>query len=860
MSDTTVDIIRTEYVFTGADTAGRDIDALKAKLAGISSQVNKSKTTFSTGGTAAESFGSRFKTALNETFSPVKKFVSSAIRVSDVLGSWMKKNNDFIEAQNLFTVTMGNGAEAAREYANSLETLMGIDLSEWLEYQGSFNQITEGFGIGSKYSNIMSQNLTQLSYDLASIWNVPVQTAFNKLQSGMTGQIKGLKEFGINVSVAQLRETALAHGIDLATSKMTEGQKAILRYVTIMEKSAYAQGDMAKTILSPANSLRVLNSQWERAQRALGQIVSVITVKVIPWFQALVQMIEETATKVALFFGYDPSEWDFGGSVSSMNALDDSIGSAVENAEKLKKTVLGIDEINALSGNNSASAGVGANGYDDAFAGLISDEPYNFLGNVDTKKMDELKEKLKIILGYVGAIGTGLAAWKVSSKLGLDKLTATGVALTLAGVILTISGISSIITDGIDEQNLFQSLLGGATFVGGAALIVQKFLPVAQVAGNLISGGALGAAGGAIIAGIPLLVTGIYSALTEGLNWMNGLLIPAASTMVGAGIGAILGGPVGAGIGALIGLAAGGLTDLGILISENWDSISAKLEEKFGPYADWFNQNVIQPVVSFFEPIFSTIADLGNYAINKVKTICKGVFSAASSIWNKVVEIGTKIGEIFSALGKAAYTYAIKPVVDWFISVDTKYVKPVRDKIYNGICWIRDKALNIFKKIGTGVVDFISGAFKTVINGVLSKIETNINKFIRLLNKAIIVINNIPGVNIGMVAELNIPKLAGGGMVSTGQMFIAREAGPELVGTIGSRTAVANNNQIVAGIASGVSAANARQNDLLREQNSLLAEILEAILSSDGSGGESFISAIQRYNNRAGRTIIPVEA
>ena len=860
MSNTTVDIIRTEYVFTGADTAGRDIDALKAKLAGISNQVNKSKTTFSTGGTAAESFGARFKTALKETFSPVKKFVSSAIRVSDVLGSWMKKNNDFIEAQNLFTVTMGNDAEAAREYANSLESLMGINLSDWLEYQGSFNQITEGFGIGSKYSNIMSQNLTQLSYDLASVWNVPVQTAFNKLQSGMTGQIKGLKEFGINVSVAQLRETALAHGIDLATSKMTEGQKAILRYVTIMEKSAYAQGDMAKTILSPANSLRVLNSQWERAQRSLGQIVSVIAVKVIPWFQALVQMIEETATKVALFFGYDPDEWDFGGSVSSMNSLDDSIGSAVENAEKLKKTVLGIDEINALSGNNSASAGVGANGYDDAFANLISDEPYNFLGNVDTKKMDELKEKLKIILGYVGAIGTGLAAWKVSSKLGLDKLTATGVALTLAGVILTISGISSIITDGIDEQNLFQSLLGGAAFTGGAALIVQKFLPVAQVAGNLISGGALGAAGGAIIAGIPLLVTGIYSALTEGLNWMNGLLIPAASAMVGAGIGAILGGPVGAAVGALIGLAAGGLTDLGILISENWDSISAKLEEKFGPYADWFNQNVIQPVVSFFEPIFSTIADLGNYAINKVKTICKGVFSAASSIWNKVVEIGTKIVEIFSALGKAAYTYAIKPVVDWFISVDTKYVKPVRDKIYNGICWIRDKALNIFKRIGTGVVDFISGAFKTVINGVLSKIETNINKFIRLLNKAIIVINNIPGVNIGMVAELNIPKLAGGGMVSTGQMFIAREAGPELVGTIGSRTAVANNNQIVAGIASGVSAANARQNDLLREQNSLLAEILEAILSSDGSGGESFISAIQRYNNRAGRTIIPVEA
>lgn len=864
MSDTTVDIIRTEYVFTGADTAGRDIDALKAKLAGISKQVDKSRFSFVSGSKATSSFVSK-----------LPEFIKRVRRVSDVLGSWLKKNNDFIEAQNLFTVTMGNGAKAARAYANSLETLMGIDLSEWLEYQGSFNQITEGFGIGSKHAKIMSQNLTQLSYDLASIWNVPVQTAFNKLQSGMTGQIKGLKEFGINVSVAQLRETALAHGIDLATSKMTEAQKAILRYVTIMEHSTYAQRDMAKTILSPANSLRILNSQWERAQRALGSVVSVIAVKVIPWFQALVQMIEEAASKLALFFGYDPNEFNFGGSIgasaSAMDSFDDSIGSAVDNAEKLKKTVLGIDEINALNGNNSVSAEVGANSYNDAFANLISNEPYNFLGDIDTGKLDEIKAKLKSILTLVTAIAGGLTAWKVSQGfldalsflkgLSSRQLTIGGIVLAITGFSIEFSGLKDAFVNGLKGINFAEILLGGLIGTGGLAMLAQGLAPyVNTVFGTVIPGALFGAGIGGIIAGLPAAFVGIHDALSNEINVLNASLTAIGMTAAGAGIGMILGGPVGAGIGALIGLVTGALVDLGILIGQNWDSISATMREKFAPIADWFNQTVIQPVVSFFSPVFATISTLVQHIQGKAVEIGTGISSAGISIWNKVKEIGSKIVEIFSTLGKAAKSYIITPIVNWVTGIYQQYIKPIVDKIYYETCGLRDLILPVFEKIGTGIVDFISDSFKFVINGVLTLIENNINRFIRMLNGAIGIINQIPGVNIGFVAELEIPKLASGGMVSTGQMFIAREAGPELVGTIGNRTAVANNNQIVAGIASGVTAANARQNDLLREQNSLLTAILEAILNNDGGGGDSFITAIQRYNNRAGRTVIPVEA
>ena len=159
---------------------------------------------------------------------------------------------------------------------------MGINIQEWVNGQGAFNQIAEGFGIGSESANLMSKNLTQLAYDLSSLWNVDVSSAFTKLESGMSGQIKGLKAWGINISVAQLRETALAHGIELSTAKMTEAQKATLRYITIMEQSKNAQGDLARTIVTPANAMRILQAQTEQAKIALGQVVSVVAVKVIP--------------------------------------------------------------------------------------------------------------------------------------------------------------------------------------------------------------------------------------------------------------------------------------------------------------------------------------------------------------------------------------------------------------------------------------------------------------------------------------------------------------------------------------------------------------------------------------------------
>ena len=134
-----------------------------------------------------------------------------------------------------------------------------------------------------------------------------------------------------------------------------------------------------------------------------------------------------------------------------------------------------------------------------------------------------------------------------------------------------------------------------------------------------------------------------------------------------------------------------------------------------------------------------------------------------------------------------------------------QFVKALLPILVQFFEFVRDIAIGVFKGIGTSVVEVISGAFKGVINGIFWGIENRLNSFIRMLNNAIWLINKIPGVNISRVSEISIPRLASGGMIeNTGQLFIAREAGPELVGSIGNKTAVANNDQIISGIESGV--------------------------------------------------------
>ncbi len=785
---------------------------------------------------------------------------------ANTMAEWYKESNDYIETLNLFNVTMGDGADAAHKYAQEVQELIGIDMGEWMNYQGTFKQLTSGFGVAEEASTTMSQNLTQLSYDLASFFNTDVETAFDKLSSAMSGQVKGLREFGIDTTVASLQEYALSRGIDASVRSMTQAEKSMLRYNYIMEKSTLIQGDMARTLVTPSNALRVLSAQLTQAKRALGNIVSVIVTQFIPYVQVFVEIVTDAANALATLFGFelptiDYSGLDTGGFAEDFEDSEESLNGMSGTLKKLKKQLMGFDELNILSSPDSDS---GTSGGGSSGSGVLDMKPleYNFLEGLKTEKLDEIKEKIYKILEVAKWVGVAIAGWKLGSFIA-NLITASiktetlkeaiallgkkigitaGITLVISGVALELDGIKSAITEGLNGINFAEILGGGGGFVGGIALMAKS---LGASAGTILLSSGIGA----IIAGIPMYITGVYDAIMNGLNWLNGVLIPAGATMAGAGIGAIigsLGGPIGAGIGALIGLAVGALTDIGILIYQKWDEICEFLapigkwiddnvitpvKDFFSPFAEWFDENIIQPVVETFTDIKDAFTEIYNHAKEKYTEIKDGIVLAVGTVWAKIQEIGAKIKEIFVALWWAFKEYIWNPIVEKVTTFYNDKIKPIVDKVKTAFSeiWekfkekvvtpikekidalkeklkkLKDDAIELFKKIGTTVVDFVSGAFKSVINGILSKVESTINGFIRMLNLAIGIINKIPGVNITKLTELYIPRLyADGGFPGVGEMFIAREAGPELVGSIGRKTAVANNDQIISGIESGV--------------------------------------------------------
>lgn len=329
--------------------------------------------------------------------------------VVDVCADLFNESNEYVEALNLFKVTMGDASDAALEYAESLRDAMGIDPAEWITNQGTFQRMATGFGIASEEAEIMSQNLTQLAYDMASFFNTDVQTAMQKLQSGMSGQIKGLKIWGYNLSVAALQETALNLGIEESVRNMSEAQKAQLRYITLIQRSNGIMGDMAKTINTPANSLRILQAQIELFKRSLGNLVSVIATKVIPYIQAFVELMAEATESWAEAWGFEIKDLPTNNLEMASDVIEgigDDIDDTTDSVSALKKQLAGFDELNILGDG-------GADENKDTSYSLGIDLPeYDFLANLDTstrEKIDAIKEDIKELFPLLDTLARAFA-------------------------------------------------------------------------------------------------------------------------------------------------------------------------------------------------------------------------------------------------------------------------------------------------------------------------------------------------------------------------------------------------------------------------------------------------------------------
>lgn len=323
-------------------------------------------------------------------------------RVGGVLAGWINSSNEYIENINLFTVSMGKYAEEAMNYAKAVNEAMGIDLSEFIRNQGIFMQIATGFGVVEDQAYKMSRGLTQVSYDIASFFNIPIEQAFEKVQAGISGELEPLRRLGYALDQATLEQIALKNGIELSVSKMNQAQKSYLRYAAIMEQSTKAAGDMARTLITPANATRILSQQMQQLTRALGNMFIPILIKVIPYVQAFVMVLTQAAQAVANFLGFELPVIDYSsvsGLGSAVGDIDDGLADATGTAKKFKNVLAGFDQLNILQSAKDAGGGIASNLSSTSGLGMdLSKFDYDFLGEAENqakKIFDNITDKIK---------------------------------------------------------------------------------------------------------------------------------------------------------------------------------------------------------------------------------------------------------------------------------------------------------------------------------------------------------------------------------------------------------------------------------------------------------------------------------
>lgn len=175
-----------------------------------------------------------------------------------------------VESENLFEVSMGNMAGAARSFSEELNGSLGLNASEVRKSTAVFNAMFSSMQIATDKSFDMSTGLTQLSYDLASFYNLKPEEAFNKLKSGITGETEPLKALGILLDETTIKTYAYKNGIAAQGAELTQQEKVFARYGSLLEQTKMAQGDLARTLDSPINKLRLLSEEAKTSEKIIG--------------------------------------------------------------------------------------------------------------------------------------------------------------------------------------------------------------------------------------------------------------------------------------------------------------------------------------------------------------------------------------------------------------------------------------------------------------------------------------------------------------------------------------------------------------------------------------------------------------
>lgn len=719
----------------------------------------------------------------------------------------LKEILDYTENFNLFSVAVGTeNIKNGMKFQESITNSLGSSQTDTLRMQGFFMALSESLGIANKESYLLSENLTKLSYDLSSLYNVEATAMFSKLQSGLVGQTKPLRSVGIDVTQQTLQPYLQEMGIHAMVTELTQAEKVVLRYIAIIKQSSIAHGDMALTLQNPANQIRILTAQIRELYGWLGATFVGLLGKILPYINGFVMALVQVVKTIAGLFGFDVGKFDASSREIDLGldeeeeyagGIADNIGKAGKKAKELKKQLAGFDEINNLSNpkqpetpSGGGVGGIGSTGGKYLDTLLENLKGYdNLMGSVSNKATD-IRDNIMAWLGFTQLIDdeTGEITWKLDegyTKFELIVDTVKNLALAFVGI-----------------------------KIGAGMLSVLSFF------GNL-SGGI-----SSVLTPLTTFTSGLFAA--DGA--LAGLAVPIATVIAIIALFTI----------AIVQLWNENETFRNSMIS-GWESIVDTLKNAWN--------NFVLPI---FNSIKNLIKDVIDNTLNPLwetfKSVLGNIMIQFSALWQSISPIVDLIINILGAILPPIVT-AVGTVFTTAFSIIGSAFKFFLDFFGNGFASIME--------ILSGVINFITGVFtgnwskafnglgqivSGIFNGIASVVVAPINFIIDVLNAFIRGLNKIQvpdwvpliggkGIYIQEISRIGKPSLPGysavgggrsgsgsvrngnvtisgkanGGLVNSAELFFANENGnPEYIGKFGNKGAVANNDQIVDGISKGV--------------------------------------------------------
>lgn len=393
------------------------LDRLKDTFRSIWNMTKKAGSALSDFGKRARNLIPGFGLLSNSTNGLIGKIAKLyiAIRslrgVADYMKNAVTSSMDYIEEYNYFDTTMDKiglewgkdykkyGYRNATEYGDSFKSRLtqtlgkmsgfqinedgsltdrdtknlGLDITQMTNYAAGIAQVTNSVGMAGEASVVTSKALSMLAGDMSSFRNQDLSTVMNNFSSGLIGQSRALYKYGIDTTNATLQQYALANGVNKSVSEMSQSEKMQLRMLAILDQSRVSWGDLAKTINSPSNQLRLLNNNFKALARTVGNMFLPVVAKVLPYVNGLViairRLFEWTASMLGINLkdvikdsgvgstdAFDGLEEDANNADTAVGNIGDSADKSSDSVKKLAKQLMGFDELNVINTNDTGSS------------------------------------------------------------------------------------------------------------------------------------------------------------------------------------------------------------------------------------------------------------------------------------------------------------------------------------------------------------------------------------------------------------------------------------------------------------------------------------------------------------------------